>query len=161
MSLSRNSLLDCTSLGAIEDVKQLISEGANVDQADISGRTPLMVAAAMKNHVLGRLLFAGGASVNAQDQRGWSALNFAAQNPDVEFIRFLSHSNCSQEFVDVYGNSSLFRAVFNYRSDPSSIEELLSMGANANLKNKTDVSPRDLSNNIGNYDSKYLFQRLP
>ncbi|CDZ79492.1 ankyrin repeat protein [Legionella massiliensis] len=65
----------------IETVKVLLRAGANVNQADPRGITPLFVAAA-KGHdkVVEQLLQAVGIDVNQAPQSGFTPLHIAAQN---------------------------------------------------------------------------------
>ncbi len=61
-----------------DEVKQLIGQGANANEADESGRTVLMQAMFDKQDKLVELLLASGADVNARDASGETALMYAA-----------------------------------------------------------------------------------
>ena len=53
---------------------------------------------------------------------------------------------------DGYGNTPLFRAVFNYREDGETIRALVAGGANPDRSNKSGISPRSLAKTIANYN---------
>ena len=75
-----NDLLHACSSGAVEKVRRLIKEGADVESRDQYGATALMEAAYCgRRHVL-ELLLEGGASVSASDKDGRTALFAACVN---------------------------------------------------------------------------------
>jgi ankyrin repeat protein len=57
------------------------------------GITPLIQAAAFGRTNIARTLIAHGASVNAADQEGWTALHKAAANKHLDIIRMLRAGN--------------------------------------------------------------------
>lgn len=58
----------------------------------------------------------------------------------------------SVDAQDAFGNTPLFRAVFNSRGQGETVEELLRAGANPDLPNHSGVTPRGLAHSIANYD---------
>lgn len=80
----------------IELLNLLIEAGADVNAADESGITPLMVAVESGNISTIKMLLGKGALINAQDKLGRTALMFAVQGisgkPDIEIIDLLLKS---------------------------------------------------------------------
>ena len=69
--------------------------------------------------------------------------------------------NANVNLQDENGNTPLFIAVFNYLKDKENyshyIVTLLAQGADANTKNKSGISPKELAGNIANADVKKFF----
>jgi len=96
-------------------------------------------------------------NVNLADRDGWTPLHAAAQNNDAETARFLLDSGAIVDPQDSYGNTPLFRAVFNSRDSGELIELLRQRGADAESKNKSGVSPVSLARTIANCDITQFF----
>lgn len=71
------SLHDAAKTGDVDQVKQLITEGANVNAADTTGITPLHSAAVGDHIAVAELLIAKGADVNAKTDNGVTPLHLA------------------------------------------------------------------------------------
>ncbi|MCP4044504.1 MAG: hypothetical protein GY732_00765, partial [Gammaproteobacteria bacterium] len=74
------SLIDAIRSNQPEQVGEALSHGADVNQRypDNMNATPLMVAVAKNNPEITRMLLAAGADVNAIDENGDPAINWAA-----------------------------------------------------------------------------------
>ena len=133
----------------VELVDLLLEAGANVNQTDVTGQTPLMLASQRKTDkddskiaisVIKTLLEAG-ADVNQTDAIGQTALIFAAQGRSVPFIEVLvaagANINAAQSqdsrFGIPAGSTVLMNAVV-YRN-PDAVRYLLSVGVMTKLKN--------------------------
>jgi ankyrin repeat protein len=53
---------------------------------------------------------------------------------------------------DTWGNTPLWRAVFESRGRGDTIQALLAAGAKPDLPNQSGVTPRQLAERIGNFD---------
>jgi ankyrin repeat protein len=102
-------------------------------------------------------LLAEGSDVNCQDEQGWTPLHFAAQSQATRIVQQLLHAGADHHRTDGHGNTALFRAVFSYVGDGSTITALLAARADPHAKNNHGVSPQGLADSIANYDvSKYF-----
>src|SRR6187455_447514 len=72
------SLADAVLYGRSSVVQSLVAGGANVNERDATGMTPLMVAAAAGHTAIARTLIAAGAEVGAAAPDGTTALMSAA-----------------------------------------------------------------------------------
>lgn len=99
----------------------------------------------------------GGEDLNFADRGGWTALHFAAQNDDAEICQLLLEAGAAVDLVDSFGNTPLWRAVFNCSGDGNCIRVLRSYGADHSLRNRSGISPVDLARTIGNYDVAQYF----
>lgn len=124
-------------------------EGSGVDRL---GRSALHYAAASGDLAAVRAAIDAGADVCAGDSAGWTPLHFAAQAQRADIaIELLAH-HAVVDAVDVQGNTPLWRAVFNYRSDPAVLDVLREAGSDPDRANAHGVSPRQLAGRIANYD---------
>jgi ankyrin repeat protein len=65
------------ALEVLEMVQLLIAHGADVNQKNFRGATPLMAAAIGRNVAVVKYLIEKGADVNARDQESYTALMYA------------------------------------------------------------------------------------
>ena len=140
------------SVGSVEQLNKLICLGADINIQDKDKRTPLIHAVIDNQIEMVRLLIYNGAKINIQDSLGYTALHYAAQNYLVDICKILSENNAIVDIQDNYGNTPLFRAVFNSNERGDIIKLLLMYNADMNLKNKSGVSPLQLSKTIGNFN---------
>lgn len=109
--------------------EKLLQNGADVNQRDTSGYTPLMIASGLGNYQMTELLLTAGADVHILDTRmGASALHKAAQGGVVPVAELLLKRGA---FIDLqaptHGHTPLIDAVWHRK--PQIVEYLLSQGA--------------------------------
>ena len=108
---------------------------------------------------LARLL-AEGTNVNAQDDKGWTPLHFAAQVSSPECVAQLLRVGADTSLQDSFGNTALFRAVFASNGNGAVIQLLRQAGADPLSKNSRGVSPISLARSIANYDIAQFFSDI-
>jgi ankyrin repeat protein len=145
-------VIDAVHRGDLSGLAERLDAGEAVDATDTDGRTALMHAVLDGQIDAVRFLLSRGASVDARDRNGYTPLHFAAQENELEIARLLLEAGASVDPQDVHGNTPLWRAVFSSRGRGDMIGLLLARGADRHLKNKSGVSPYELSRTIGNYD---------
>ena len=84
---------------------------------------------------------------DAQNDIGWGALHFAAQENHPDVVKHLLRAGPAIDVRDGDGNTLLSNAVFNDAQEI--IELLLAAGADPALKNNHDVSPAELAESMG------------
>lgn len=99
-----------------------------------------------------------GVDVNAHDNNGWTPLHFAAQAQSFTVAKILIEHGSNIETKDTFGNTPLFRAVFNSQGKGDVIKLLLKSGADPESRNNNGVSPKSLAEKISNYDVKNYFE---
>jgi uncharacterized protein len=117
----------------------------------------LMYSVTQGRDELVTLLLQSKANPDVQDKNGFSALHFAAQDFRALAAKALLHAGAQVDLKDRFGNTALWRSVFNSRGRGEIIEMLLKNGADRLVKNNSDVSPIDLAQTIANYDVKQFF----
>lgn len=73
-------------------IKALIKAGANVNEQDESGRTPLMIAALYENNEMASLLLQSNARIDLEDKDGLTVFGYICNEP---MARILTSSNYS------------------------------------------------------------------
>lgn len=97
--------------GDIKNLKVLLA-GADVDERDDEGRTPLMFAAVNRETECAKELLRHGADVNAKANDGGTALMLAASSGDAELVKaFLARgADISSKYVET-GQTALMIAM--------------------------------------------------
>ncbi|GAB1641412.1 ankyrin repeat domain-containing protein [Krasilnikovia sp. MM14-A1259] len=104
------------------------------------GRTELHDAAAIGDVATVRSLVAEAVGVDAADLAGWTALHFAAQAQAAAVADELLTAGAAADSTDEHGNTPLWRAVFCYRGDPTTLNRLVAAGADPDRVNAHGVS---------------------
>ena len=109
-------------------LRKLLQQGADVNQRTVSGDTPLMVAAMFGRKRLALLLVERGADINAQNNRGLSALHQALyQHKNAKpLFDALVKKGADLEVVDHSGQTVLMMAAA--QGHPNIVAHLLSLG---------------------------------
>lgn len=152
MSKKVDLLLDAVMRGDIEGVKSLVKSTNSLNSVDRAGRTALINSVLNEDIACAKILIEAGANVDVQDLRGCSALHYAAQNYSIDFVDLLIKSNAFVDAKDDFGNTPLFKAVFESRGRPDVVKALLLAGANQDSVNNSGVSPKILAKTIANFD---------
>ncbi|MFN3650240.1 MAG: ankyrin repeat domain-containing protein [Armatimonadota bacterium] len=123
-------------------VTLLLESGAEVDDRDEGGMTPLMWAALGGSLPLLELLLSRGADVNAADQRGDTALMRAAGRGRGPVVKLLLARGAKVNAADQDGCTALHIAV--RALDPfESLQALLLAGADPEARARDGTTPRD------------------
>ena len=92
------SIHKAVELGSLEDVKQHLADGVDVDAKDKLGWTPLLWAAGGGHKEIVELLIAKGANLNAKTSENLTPLNLADNNFQNEIAETLI-ANGASEFI--------------------------------------------------------------
>ena len=113
-----------TLLGDVEVVQSRINQGANIDETDNRGCSPLIVAAKWGYLEIVKLLLDNGADVNAWawDTMEQTALMEASDQGHVELVKFLLQKGANVNFRNKNGWTALKLA---QKEDHTQIAELL------------------------------------
>lgn len=97
-------------------------------------------------------------NVNTLDEQGFSLLHYCAQEFELQMAQILILAGADVNIKDHYGNTPLFKAVFNSQGKGEMITLLINAGADVNMKNNSGVSPKELAEKIANYDVKQFIK---
>jgi hypothetical protein len=143
-SYGRTQLHFCARNGLTTRVKRLLSiRNINVNVKDVSGSTPLHLAAYNGRIEIARLLLQNGAELNAKNNYGSTPLHCAASQDNIDILHLLVENGADLEAQDNDGMRALHRAA-RYGHLPF-IQELISryhVDINARMNNGTTALRR-------------------
>lgn len=124
------SLALAAGYGHVPIVKALLDAGVPVDEAGrFLGNTALMAAAAQGRLEVVRLLVERQCTVDQQDMRQMTALNYAILGGHSQVARLLLAAGAQPDKVGLDGESCLL-----YCADPDLMKELIARGADVNVR---------------------------
>jgi ankyrin repeat protein len=91
--------------GRVEVIEKLIVEGAELDQRDERGCTPLHFAVVAKQREVVAVLVGNGADVNSHNNRGDTPLHMAVANRDHALVQYLLKRGADVETVNDGGST--------------------------------------------------------
>ncbi len=130
---STNSLINASANGDSLAVQKLISAGANINEPDSNGATPLIHAIWKGKTEAAKYLIESGADLNAKDKKGYDALFYAIEYGQLETVKSLIGKGANIESKDLTGLTPLVYAVL-YDRNIDIIKLLIKSGANLNAK---------------------------
>ena len=128
---------------------------------DEFGRSSLHYAAlgGQSEHML--MLLARSPSLVLPCNQGWTPLHCAAHAQSVACVSLLLEGGVLVDPQDQYGNTPLWRAVFESKGHGEVIAVLREAGADPCRSNKHGVSPLKLARTIANYPVAPFFSDMP
>jgi uncharacterized protein len=130
-------LLATVAEGNLEQVKELIAAGANLEERGAHERTPLLVATHLSHDEVAKVLLEAGANPNALDQQRYDLITIAAVNNDVEMIQVgLEYGADPSNITSPYDGTALIAAA--HLGHVETVQTLIDAGA-----------PLDHVNNLG------------
>ena len=128
----------------IEEVKQHLAAGADVNAKRDGGVTSLHSAASHSPKETVELLITKGADVNAKDDNGVTPLHNAAVNTETEIVALLITTGAKVNVKDNSGITPLWLATD--RGHKETVELLIAEGADVNAKSEDGETPLDWAN---------------
>ncbi|XP_046550763.1 ankyrin-1-like [Haliotis rubra] len=156
-----NNILHLASLGGhMPMVKYLVSQNITaINSRGISGRTPVMLAAANGYRYLFDFLVSKGGEASLVDANGKSVLHLASLGGHLDMVKYI----LSQNFVDIkgkeiYGRTPLMSAAIGGHLDVFRV--LMSEGSNASLVDGSGNNILHLASLNGHLDMvKYILSQ--
>lgn len=140
-SVLAESLYKAAKQGDSDQVKRLITQGADITAKDKEGYTPLHWAAFAGHGAVAEILLAHGADVSARSNKGRTPLYIAASMGHTAMVEQLLAQGAQVNTKDENGSTPLHGAV---RGDHVAVvEQLLAYGADMAAKDKDGKSPLD------------------
>jgi ankyrin repeat protein len=124
-----------------EWIELLLANGADPNERDDRGNTPLHAAILMGSDELAYLFLAHGTPVNAKNRVSTTALHYAAAGGQLGIVARLLAQGADVNVRDNNGNIPLHGAALHAHKDI--VEVLLAHGADVGVKNRWGRAPRD------------------
>ena len=123
----------------IEMVRLLLENGANIDQTDELGNTPLFITAYKGNIGMVNLLLEKGAKIDQATKLGHNPLLIAANKEDTEMVKLLLEYGADINHQDNEGFTALHLAALKGRTEM--VKLLLEYGADINRQDNSGKTP--------------------
>ncbi len=107
------TLHDAVVAGDLEEVKSMLSSGADINQKNRMGGTPLHTAIMNRQKAIAQLLIAGGADVNAKTNSGQTPLSEAVTIGDKDIVQQLIARKADVNAISGPGENALSLAKKN------------------------------------------------
>jgi ankyrin repeat protein len=106
-----DGLFRAAATGDVAAINRLVAEGAKLNARDGRQRTPLMVAAHLRQYDAARALIAAGANVDAFDADRYDVITIAAVADDPEMLRIAIEGGANPTLVtSIYDGTALIAA---------------------------------------------------
>eukprot|EP00210_Caulerpa_lentillifera_P007981 g7620.t1 len=138
------SLHKAAQYNRIDDAKELIMNGMDIDIQDTNGLTPLYIAS-HKNSI--EELIARGASIDLRERHGASPLHVVAKKNYIEVAKELINNGANVDLKKDGGLTPLHIAVQHNSINVAKL--LINKGANMDLQNKDGMSPLHIAASNG------------
>ena len=150
----------CTTHGSLDEARDLIARGINLDEQNTSGMTALMIAVTYHNrllqqqrqqrrqrrqrrHGIAQMLIRAGAALDLQDKYGMTALMIAVRYNHPGIAQELVRAGAALDLKDNNGSTAVLTAVVTNR--PEIMQTLICAGAALDLQNNEGRTALQLS----------------
>lgn len=146
-----NLLVKAAKNGDVEELKDLIEKGADVNAKNTKGETAL-IAAAERGHLnIVDILFEKDADINAKNNKGWTALWMVASRGHSFIVRALLERGADVNAKEnTGGNTALHMAALAGHTEI--VKLLLKNNADVNANNTDDLTPLIMAADNGHPD---------
>ncbi len=132
-------------------IKQLPSEGLNINARDDSGKTPLLIAAMSARWSNVELFASKGADVNIADSVGKTPALMAAEKGNTAVVKSLLDRGADMRKADSSGATVLHLLAGQRGKAPLSlVPEIIAKGGQVNAKNAAGATPAGIAVAAGN-----------
>ncbi len=126
------TVLEAVCTNDIKKVQKAINSGGDVNEIEIRGRTPLIIAAGNGYSEISKLLIQKKANLDICDDLGCCALMRAALCPSAQSMKYLIYNGAIIDNPDYWGTTPLIGAA--YHNKVESVKLLLEAGADINFQ---------------------------
>ena len=145
LEVSKGFWDDEGDLKSLEEIKELLKKGADVNASDKYGRTALMMAARLGTLDVVKCLVEHGADFEAKDKDGWTALIKAAIFGKLDVVKCLAECGADLDVKDKNGRTALMKAA-NW-GELDVVKYLVEGGADLEAKDVNGDTAFDIAKN--------------
>ena len=137
--LQKIHLLSALMKGDLKAVKNLISQGTNVDCELMYGITPLHFSSTANQLEIVKYLISRGANIDCKNIDGISSLDFASQKGNIEIVKYLISKGANIECLNKHQRTPLH--ISSQEGHIKIVKSLVSQGANIECKEESGFTP--------------------
>ncbi len=141
-------LIESRNKGIAEQIKNRVSNGADVNAENVYGMTALHDAASIGQQDLVEWLVEHGANMNAKDKFNRTAVHYAAFNRSWELVEWLIKHGADMFAIDLHGRMAPFDATLNGK------KELIERLGTLDIGCKDEVGRKDMFEWFNSFDEK-------
>ncbi|OAB25606.1 hypothetical protein PMSD_27390 [Paenibacillus macquariensis subsp. defensor] len=123
MDKLNQDLLAASEQGDKERIRDLLSDGADIDATDTKGRTSAMIAVHTNQLDIFKLLIEQGADINIRDNNSDNPLLYAGAEGLLDFVKLAVAAGADTSILNRFGGTALIPAAD--RGHVDTVEELL------------------------------------
>ncbi len=135
---------------SLDQVKDWVEQGADVNAKGLYGVTPLRQASEYGHQDVVKYLVEHGADLRAKDAWGCTPFHWASGKGYLDVIKYLVERGADVKAKDKYGNTPLHRASRNGHLNV--VEYLIAHGADVNAKDAWGYTPLHRTSENGHLD---------
>lgn len=124
------TVVDAIQYDWITSLRDLLKDGANPNQHDEAGETPVMLATRKGRTEALQMLIETGANLDTQNKKGQTAVMLAARKGRVEALQMLIEAGADLDARNTAGQTALFLAVM--KEHVESVRILIEAGTDIN-----------------------------
>ena len=128
---------------SVEEIKELLKKGADLEAKDGDGRTALMWAAMSGELDVVKYLIDNGVDLEAKDGDGRTALMWAAMSGELDVVKYLIDNGADLEAKDKDGQTALMKVARYGKLDV--VKYLAQNGADLEAKDKDGMTALDIA----------------
>ncbi|MBR5598551.1 MAG: ankyrin repeat domain-containing protein [Alphaproteobacteria bacterium] len=144
-------------LKSVEEIKELVIKGADVNAKEEDGWTALMSASRFGRKEIAELLIENGADVNAKDKYDWTALMHASYKGNKKVVELLIENGADVNAKSKYSWTALMFASENGHKEIA--ERLIAKGTDVNVKDKDGKTALMWASENGHKDIAELLEK--
>ena len=149
LELSQGFWNDEGDFKSLEEIKELLKKGADVNAKDKFGRTALMKAAIIGQLDVVKYLVEHGADLEAKDGYGSTALMMSATWGELDVVKCLAEHGADLEAKDGDGRTALIIAA---KKGVELVKYLVENGVDVNASDKNGKTALDIAKYYASYD---------
>jgi hypothetical protein len=153
----KTPLIIASKDGDSSAIQKLLNEGANINEPDSNGNTPLMYAIWSKKTKVAKHLIESGANINAKDAQKYDALIYAVDNGNYEITELLLDKGANINSKDYTNATPIIHATWS--SNEKIVPLLIKRGANLNDKDNAGNTPLSWALFYGKMDIADIIKR--
>ncbi|MFC1795296.1 ankyrin repeat domain-containing protein, partial [Planctomycetota bacterium] len=156
-NMGTQPLIQAVTTDNIEQVKLLLSEGADVNIKPKNGQTPLLLACQRGKEEVVQLLIAKGADINTKNNYGQTPLHYLARQGSTDTAELIIAKGADVNAKDKWVWTPLHYACWRNRKEI--VELLLAKGADINAREEESKTPMAIAEELGNTEIVELLRK--